>query len=103
VILLYKLIVQHGTKNYDTYRVYFIIRPNELILLIIPALPLMVEICKRSINFIYKRIQSDCFVMRFVTCHGVYFGRACSPLNYVLFCHKRYQVSLCDFGRPINC
>jgi hypothetical protein len=57
---------------------------NELMPLISCTLPMVDEICRHLINFNYKCLQSNSFVVRFVT-YGVHFDQAFAPLGKNVF------------------
>jgi hypothetical protein len=66
------------------------------------CLPIMDEICRRSLNFIRSCIQHENTLIRFIAVHGVCHGRSRSPLGEnVLMCANRYNCSVNDllYGR----
>jgi hypothetical protein len=74
---------------YDTH--------NNLLPVLCNSLPIMDELCCRSVNFINNCLVSESHIVRSVAYHSVFVSRAFSPLGRnAQFCCKRYEASLFD-------
>jgi hypothetical protein len=61
------------------------------------CLPLLDEICRRSLNFIRSCLVHESHLIRFVVTRAKYFFRNNSFLGHnILFCMERYKCSLHD-------
>jgi hypothetical protein len=59
------------------------------------TLPIMDELCKRTLGLIQRCLQSDCPVIRYVTEHGVFCQRMSSPVGSNAFvCCKNFGTTL---------
>lgn len=66
-----------------------------LLPLICHCLPVVDEICRRSINFVRACLSHESDLIRQIASYGVYLARSESPLGHnVLFCVERYQSSI---------
>ena len=55
------------------------------------AIPIMDELCRRSCDFIYACLSSDCSLISFVAKQGIFYSRMASPLGInTHFCCTRY-------------
>ena len=62
------------------------------------CLPIMDELCRRSIAFVNNCMNSDSFIVSSVSKFGVYVGRMLSPIGRnALFCCERYGYRLSQF------
>ena len=69
---------------------------SELISLISNCLPLLDEICRRSLLFVYKCITHASPLVGFIAQHGILHARGHSFLGRnVSFCMQRYKIPLC--------
>ena len=61
------------------------------------CLPCFDELCRRSVKFINKCLNSDCAIVKFVSSNAVYHSRMRSPMGRnALFCCQRYGWSVHD-------
>ena len=69
---------------------------HELISLISNCLPLLDEICRRSLLFVHKCITHASPLVGFIAQHGILHARGYSFLGRnVSFCMQRYKIPLC--------
>ena len=56
-------------------------------------------ICLCLVNFLQRCVSSDSSVVNFISfLHGLFYARSFSPIGCnILFCYKRYNVTLFDF------
>jgi hypothetical protein len=61
------------------------------------CLPILDDLCRRSLNFARSCITHDCFLIRYITSYRVVHARNCSPTGQnLLYCFERYNCTYSD-------